>query len=624
MVRVSRKNRACRLHRLALAAIGLVTLNCASPALGDNVTVDVSGSGGGLEIIPAATEGMTANWNISDGDTISGDAGANGLVFSDGGPGSGPTTLNLVGKGDYFIDEGGITNNNESFDSHINITTGDSKLIVNSGNIKGNEVTTLIISSNDSTFGATTSDVTGNVAFKGAGDGNSTFLVGSIGDTPGVKTKVETGGTGMVNLKVSGGLGFGVETELVLGGATTAVVEGDIGNDTDDKNKITLSADSSLNVSGKAQGSLTVVNSGGSFNLAEMGTGVLNVGRGSAADDTVSVLIGKITGGAQLEIGGAGDYSGQAEVNAANIEHDSGDPADPTMITLKNAILKITGSDPDTDATYSIGGWAAGSFKMDTSDGEGDSHLLADAGDTLIFNEGSAPTVTVGAGGDVIVESDHLKYNAVLKSSGDGATVPAAGEVYFDEAVDFTDPNNTGNKMIFKSTKNNATNIFQQGVQITAGNWEFQGSTTFVAEPESAPGTNDNTLEGSQIYFTGSYDVDSTDPDSTAVYTIDGGTDSLPIDAAGSTLHLNKKINITYAPGSGGSLENLPAVMLGDMAASSVAFGADTKLSAGEIIIGKAPAFRRHGFHLHCGGQPSDRPGRRRHHGPAGRFRHPV
>ncbi len=229
MAKASRKNRTRRLHRLALAAIGLITLNCASPALG-NQTIS---SGNTVNVNNDASTGLYIN---DPGSTATWGAGSptdiGEVIFDDNGAAGGDTQLKLTGSGLHVIN-GDIVNENTATDALIDIGDTVNVLMVENGDIVGNNDTSLVIKNDKSTFVANDSDVRGTVEFvdhSGSGSNSSSeFRVKSIGEE-GAAT-VKTSGADQIKLTVASNFGAAGGSTLNLGGATgtTATINGSIG-----------------------------------------------------------------------------------------------------------------------------------------------------------------------------------------------------------------------------------------------------------------------------------------------------------------------------------------------------------------------------------------------------------
>ncbi|UQZ89179.1 hypothetical protein C4J81_08200 [Deltaproteobacteria bacterium Smac51] len=360
------------------------------------------------------------------------------------------------------------------------------------------------------------------------------------------------------------------DTSLTMGGTNdqavttiTTLTGGTTG--TDKITTVNLDKAASMEVTNAVTGNVDIINNStttGAALLNEMGDGVLRGGGAGEIDVT------KIDAANGLTIASVDDEQG-AVVSVGSTASGNGIQS-TSKVSLKNAVLKVAA---DNSGLGALGN----NFSMDSTDGE--SRLtVADkddpAQDTLTFND--APTVTVGDGGNVRIETKSLIYNSVLKTA---TTDEATGVIDKDGAVYFNPADTKNNRMIFSSS--DSTNTFNDGVEIDGGRFEFEGSTTFVASDTPAAG---NYMKNSDIYFTGLDDTGVTKSD----YTIDGTASENTIDATGTTLHLNKGVNIIST--DKGSLENLKTVALGDEAETSVTFGADTVLTTQFLTTGHRAA----------------------------------
>ncbi len=278
-------------------------------------------------------------------------------------------------------------------------------------------------------------------------------------------------------------------------------------------------------------------------------------GSTSHADAASAVFIGSIQSGATVEFSSIDGDEGRVLVAGVSIANNA-------TLNLKNIVFQIA---TNTGNKH----FAAASVSMDST--AGNSHMVADTGagtQDLIFT-GRTPTVTVGSGGDVIIDAHTLKYQKVLKTA---ASAGVAENIYFD------DSSANSNRIIFRSS---STNNFEQGVEIDGGRFEFEGATTFTAV--SATPSTTNYIRNAEIRFTG---LDETGG-SPSLYTIDGTAVNNTIDASATTLHLNKAVNITYQ--NQGSFTNLERVVIGDEYKGYATFGGganDTVVTANHLTAG--------------------------------------
>ncbi|MCD7897254.1 MAG: autotransporter outer membrane beta-barrel domain-containing protein [Planctomycetaceae bacterium] len=291
-------------------------------------------------------------------------------------------------------------------------------------------------------------------------------------------------------------------------------------------------------------------------NGAILAVGTSN-GTGSATgeDAAAGIFINSIASAATVDIASVDGDAGRVVVDGGNIAGDA-------TINLRNAVFQVAEGTGNSQL-------ALAAMNMDSS--AGDSHLIADtsAGFQILDFQGNTPTVTVGSGGDVIIESHSLVYGGVLKTAVNPGT---AGQIHFDESS----PN--ANRMVFWSS--DSTNNFDQGVEIDGGQFEFEGATTFVAV-STTPST-ENFIRDSEIRFTG---LDETGA-SLSRYIIDGTAANNTIDATGTTLHFNKGVNITYL--NQGALTNLERVVIGDEYKGYATFGDganDTVMTAKHLTV---------------------------------------
>ncbi len=278
-------------------------------------------------------------------------------------------------------------------------------------------------------------------------------------------------------------------------------------------------------------------------------------GSASHADAASSVYIGAIQSGSTVEFSSIDGDEGRVLVAGSGI-------ADNATLNLKNIVFQIA---TNTGNKH----FAAATVSMDST--AGTSHMVADTGAStqdLIF-AGRTPTVTVGSGGDVIIDTHTLKYQKVLKTA---ASAGVAENIYFD------DSSANSNRMIFRSS---STNNFERGVEIDGGRFEFEGATTFTAV-STTPSTT-NYMKNAEIRFTG---LDETGG-SPSLFTIDGTAANNTIDATATDLHLNKAVNITYR--NQGAFTNLERVVIGDEYKAYATFGDGTNhtvVTAKDLTVG--------------------------------------
>lgn len=514
---------------LAVAGVAMGALNVTNNK--GTFTLDTIGDTADLTL--GGTSGRVEVKNIVGTVSIKAQDASKGLVVLEDGDGDPTTRLNL---------------GNTNLDLNLTLGADDDATADTLTLVFGDK----IVGSADGSTSTKLNINTRNVVLKSTNSANA-------GNNPDVE--------GHVKVNLIGGTN-GSTANLTLGelknGATLTAFEDTPG----ENNKSVI-----FRTANTTKGTVSIVNeteNNKAVVIQSLSGGILNVGNGGV-DETqpkaASVWVNDIVDGDSLTIESMADDYGQVTLDmnkgmALDLANGTGST---TKIALGNAILKIS---ENTAANTDLG-WND-TFSMDST--KGDSHLIGESeagtpgtpghatANKLVFS--NAPTIEVGAGGDVIIESVSLDFQEALKTS---STVGAIGS----GVVHFADPGN-GNKMIFASSDN--TNTFSGGVQIEEGNFEFKGSTNIMAKAGDS-------MKNSQLHFTGNSVIDSDgngtpgDPtdDPRSDFTVQGNI----VDAAGTKLSLNNYINVTYA--TTGSLNNLDTVVLGDIA------GAKTNITFGDV-----------------------------------------
>lgn len=257
-----------------------------------------------------------------------------------------------------------------------------------------------------------------------------------------------------------------------------------------------------------------------------------------------------------------------ATVEAAALGNESGF-SNNSKISLGNARLVL--AEDGSGLNFS----SAGSrLALDSSTGDSILDASRVSGD-FAFGLGRQPTLTVGGGGQVIIENNNLVYQSAL-ASGPG---PARAAEDFDGRLHFEGAGE--NRLIFLSR---GQNTFEGGFKIddSAANIEFVGSSFLSGFTENGDSSQ---LKAGHIFFTG---LDNTaDPLAASRISFGNGF----IEMGGSPLHLNNSLLLSQASGQVGGLGQISSLILGD--GQGIMSGApanvtllDTSLSAERASIG--------------------------------------
>ncbi|MCC8109861.1 MAG: autotransporter domain-containing protein [Planctomycetes bacterium] len=539
---------------------------------GQNTTVKAADSQTGTVTLKDFSTQTTTDLGQTDaasaitlgGDGASGTLTVNLRDIVGGQDGNASTTMNLASDRVNLVSTNtGTVDDKANVSGHVNINLiGSNASDLTLGVLKAGSVFAF-----DSANPAGNAITFANGIEGGSDEDHATTINLKNKTTLGVGINMTTGGYYALNLNGTTGdqdtvintVGTtALDTSLAVGGTNSAalttittLIGGTTGTET--STAIHINGVSRVGVTNAVTGNVDIANNSATpiaARLSEMGDGRLRVG-GSG-----EVLVNTIDAATGLTIAGlAGE---QGTVTLAPYSAGTGGIQTGSKVTLRNAVLKLAA---DNSGLAALGN----DFSMDSTDGE--SRLAADgdpAQAQLAFND--APTVTVGAGGDVVIETKSLLYNQVLQTAGNPGD---AGAVYFADA-------DSASRMVFKSS--DSTNTFNNGVEIDGGNWEFEGATTFNAvstTPSSA-----NYIRDAEVYFTGLDDTGATNSE----YIIDGTAANNTIDAQDTTLHLNKGVNITYR--NKGALENLKKVVIGDEYQGFVTFSPDTILTTETLLVG--------------------------------------